>query len=116
MNRSIRVYIAGPYSSGDQVLNVRTAVMAADALAELGYVPFIPHLSMLWHAISPHEYDFWISQDLEWLPVCDCVLRLPGESAGADQEVRFAEWRELPVFLTIRELHEKMQLEKIGKS
>ncbi|GAG05287.1 unnamed protein product, partial [marine sediment metagenome] len=35
-----------------------------------------------------------------WLEVCDCVLRLPGESAGADLEVERAKELGIPVYLT----------------
>ena len=81
------IYIAGPYTNGDPVLNVRKAIEAADELRELGYVPFIPHLCHLWHLISPHEYEYWMLYCFEWLERCDGLLRLPGESEGADREV-----------------------------
>lgn len=96
--RRPRVYIAGPYTQGDVAQNVRAAVMAADRIASLGGVPFCPHLTHLWHIISPHAYEFWLRQDLAWLAACDALVRLPGPSAGADGEVAAARWRGLPVF------------------
>lgn len=86
----LAVYIAGPYTKGDVVMNIRKAVEAADVLANVGCAPFIPHLSHLWHTISPHDYEFWLDQDMQWLERCDVLLRLPGESAGADREVDIA--------------------------
>jgi hypothetical protein len=41
---------------------------------------------------------------MEWLAVCDCVLRLPGESKGADAEVKFAQEIGKPVYYSIAEL------------
>lgn len=40
----------------------------------------------------------WLDIDLEWVRVSDAVLRLPGESAGADTEVAEANRRGIPVF------------------
>ena len=81
------IYVAGPYSNGDPVLNTRKAIEAGELLIELGFVPFIPHLTHLWHLVSPHEIDYWYDYDNEWLNKCDALLRLPGESEGADAEV-----------------------------
>lgn len=100
----MRVYIAGPYSQGDPVLNVRTAVTVADQIAEAGGFPFVPHLSHLWHTISPHKYEFWIAQDMEWLEACDIVYRIAGESTGADGEVKRAEELEIPVYFDLDKL------------
>lgn len=95
-----KVYIAGPYTKGDVAMNVRAAIWAGDLLAGAGYAPFIPHLTHFWHLVCPRVWEFWLEQDLAWLEVCDCVLRLPGESAGADLEVKRAEELGIPVYLT----------------
>ena len=94
----VYVYIAAPYSQGDPVLNTRAAIATADWLLERDFVPFVPHLSMFWHAVSPKPYEEWLAYDNEWLQRCDCVLRLPGESHGADKEVALAESFGIPVF------------------
>lgn len=47
------VYIAGPYSHPDPVLNVREACLVADQIVTMGAAVIVPHLSMLWHTISP---------------------------------------------------------------
>lgn len=70
----------------------------ADKLLAAGLVPFVPHLTMLWDAISPHPYADWLAYDLHWLRVCHAVLRLPGESNGADKECEEAERLGIPVF------------------
>lgn len=100
----MKVYVAGPYSKGDVALNVRTAIEAADQLAERHFCPYIPHLSHFWHLMSPKPYEWWLTYDAMWLLECDAVLRIPGESEGAEKEVRLAQQRGLPVVSTIEEL------------
>ena len=85
----MKVFISGPYTSPDLVINVRNAILAAEKVIEKGHTPFVPHLNHLWHLVSPHEIDYWYAYDLDWLKVCDILLRLPGKSIGADEEVRY---------------------------
>lgn len=87
------------------VLNVRAAILAGDEVWKAGFTPFVPHLSHLWHTVSPHPYDDWLALDMEWLAVCDILVRLPGESAGADEEVEYARERGIPV-MSLEELLE----------
>ena len=44
--------------------------------------------------------------DIEWLSVCDALLRLPGNSSGAEAEVEFARSNSIPVFYNINQLKE----------
>ena len=92
------IYVAGPYSGGDPVINTRKAIEAGEQLRALGFVPFIPHLTHLWHLISPHDIDYWYEYDNEWIQKCDALLRLPGVSKGADAEVALALELDIPVF------------------
>ena len=91
------IYIAGPYTFPDPVENTRTACRAGDAVWAAGGCPVVPHLSMLWHVFSPADYQTWLDRDLGLLARCDAVLRLPGESAGADLECAYAREHETPV-------------------
>lgn len=100
----VRVYVAGPLTAGDPVLNVRAAVQAGQRLLEAGLVPFVPHLSMLWHLVCPNPYETWIKLDLAWLETCDAVLRLPGRSPGVDGEVMRAFELGLPVYMDVDDL------------
>lgn len=109
MLNGIRVYVAGPYTSPDPVQNTRTAIEAGDRLWRMGYIPFVPHLTMTWHLVCPHEYEDWLAYDIEWLKQCSAVLRLPGASNGADKEVELAKGLDMPVFHSIEELHVAMQ-------
>lgn len=92
------IYVASPYSIGDQLANVKTSLLAANALIDMGHVPFAPLLSHFWNEITPRSYEDWLKLDFEWIRRCDAVLRIPGESHGADAEVRFAQELGLPVF------------------
>ncbi|MEK7381836.1 MAG: DUF4406 domain-containing protein [Elusimicrobiota bacterium] len=109
--RRPRIYVAGPYTLGDSVLNVRAAILVADELWQLGYAPFIPHETMLWHLVAPKSYEEWMTIDREWLGACDAVFRLPGESKGADREVEDARSRGLPVHFTISSLVDDPRLD-----
>ncbi|MGP8217341.1 MAG: DUF4406 domain-containing protein [Bacteroidia bacterium] len=82
-----KIYIAGPYSKGDIVNNVRNVFEAANKLADLGFDPYVPHSAHFWRLLFPHPCKFWLKLDKEFLLCCDAVLRLEGESKGADKEV-----------------------------
>lgn len=115
MRQRKRIYIAGPISKGDLAHNINQATTAFLALAREGFAPFCPHWSSYSgpaltkpgtgtvYAIAgscPNNLSHadWLEIDLEWVSVADAVLRLPGESTGADQEVAFARKHGIPVF------------------
>ena len=104
MNKIKYVYVAGPYTSPDPIINTRETILVADRLQGLGFIPFVPHLTLLWHMVSPHNIDFWYEYDNAWLEKCDALLRLPGKSLGADNEVNLAYHIGLSVYFTIDEL------------
>ncbi len=95
--RRLRVYVAGPYTKGDTILNIRKAILAGEKLRARGFCPFIPHLTAFWHIIAPSPYEEWLDLDNQFLPCCDVLLRIPGESSGADSEVALA--RSLSMFV-----------------
>lgn len=97
MTEPVRIYIAGPYTRGDIAENLRRAVAMADVVLAAGHVPFVPHLTHLWHLISPKPYETWLQLDLAWLDQCQVLIRLPGESHGADAEVAYAKEHGIPV-------------------
>lgn len=94
------VYVAGPYTRPDPVFNTHAAVRAGEDLQSTGLVTcLVPHLSLLSHIIVPHnDIDHWYEHDLATLARCDALIRLPGDSSGADNEVEFAIERGIPVF------------------
>ena len=97
----MRVYVAGPYTLGDVCRNVANAIEMGDTLLGHGHSPFIPHLSHFWHLLYPHRYEAWLNYDNVWLTVCDALIRLPGESHGADGEVQLAQQLSIPVFYSL---------------
>jgi hypothetical protein len=98
MKTNICVYVAGPLTCGDVLANTRLAIIAGNNLRNDGYIPFIPHLTVFWDMVFPRSYEDWMSQDFEWLSRCDALYRLPGESGGADREVKLAKKLGIPVF------------------
>lgn len=95
------IYIAGPYSKGDVGENVFQAVHAAFIVADRGHEYYLPHNTHLEHIIQPRPYEFWLAHDMEWLRKCTALLRLDGDSSGADKEVTEAERLDLPVFYSV---------------
>jgi len=100
----MKIYIAGPYTNGDVAVNVRNAIEAGNRLFEEGAIPFVPHLTHFWHMLYPQDYIDWLHYDTRWLSCCDMLLRLDGESEGADEEVATALALNIPVYYDIREL------------
>ena len=100
------VYVAGPYTKPDPDTNIRIAVLAADELRRMGFIPFVPHLTHYWHLVTPDDYEAWLAYDFQWITRCDALLRLPGDSPGADREIGFATAHEIPVFYSTDELVE----------
>ncbi len=110
-----KVYVAGAYSAGDSVANVATAIDAGERLLEAGFVPFVPHMNMVWHLRHQHTWEEWLDWCLSWVEVCDVILRLPGESRGADREVEWADQNRLEIYHNIEELlADQLHLERIA--
>lgn len=99
-------YIAGPVTAGDRIHNFNQACIAQRELMAAGFAPLNPMLSMLHPAAWQIPHEDWMESDLPWVAVADCVLRLPGESVGADREVEFARERGIPVFYAIEQISE----------
>jgi hypothetical protein len=100
----ITVYIASPYTLGDVAVNVKRQLDCVDELMDLGFAPYAPLYSHFQHMAHPRPYQDWINIDLVWVEICDVLLRLDGESKGADGEVALALKLGKPVFYSIDEL------------
>lgn len=100
--KSKYVYVAGPiFTSGRVTHNVREAVIIAAQIMEDTngtLVPFVPHLYVLWDIVTPEEPEFWLTLDKAWLMKCDALLRLPGDSVGADMEIQWCVENGIPFF------------------
>lgn len=109
------VYVGGPISKGDLDHNKRQALEAANELLLAGLVPIVPHLSIFWSEYCPPrpepdgvdkhgDYAIWLPYDLALLGICQVVLRLPGESRGADHEVEVALKKGIKVCYSVQEV------------
>jgi hypothetical protein len=111
------VYIASPYSQGDQGMNTHFQCKIFDQLLTDGKVlPVAPLWSHFQHTLFPRPYEDWIEYDQAMLHLYDCCLRLSAilphlsysanESSGADREVAKFQALGKPVFFSIEELYE----------
>ena len=99
------VYVSGPITLGPLMKNIRRALDAAEELSNLGFVPIVPQFSCFWDLVhQEHDHRFWLGMDIAIVAKCDYLLRLDGESRGADEEVAFARSRSIPFFYTVGEL------------
>jgi hypothetical protein len=127
MSHRKRIYVAGPITRGDLAGNINRATAAFRELMRLGFAPLCPHWScyaggcekrvfvdrfddgtpttdvVAVASAAPTEATLaeWLQVDLPWVAVSDAVLRLPGESPGADIEVAHAREKGVPVLDSI---------------
>ena len=104
-DKTIKVYVAGPLtSSGSVAANIKQASDMGFELMKWGHSPYVPHVMYIWECFSDDfagEYERWMELDFSWLSVCDALIRLPGESKGADREVEYANKNFIRVFHTL---------------
>lgn len=93
------VYISGPITKGSRNLNVYQAYQLHEMLMLSRCAVINPiastQLPFAWQGNMPHET--WMRADLPLVQRADLVVRLPGESVGADAEVKHAEAHGVPV-------------------
>lgn len=104
MNNIRFVFVSGPLS-GDVEENVGMAIKYSSELIDNGYVPITPHLMHYIENYKARYYGVWLNLSLELMTKADAVLRIPGDSPGADIEVREAEKIGIPVFYSIEDLN-----------
>jgi len=118
MTKPMLILIAGPYRSGTNDepalldANLASLEQAAWPVFEAGHIPMIGE----WVALpvlrgaggtsiaDPVAAGIMYPTAERLLQHCDAVLRLPGESKGADQDVAIARDRGLPVYYSVDEL------------
>lgn len=111
------VLIAGPYQSGTggdpekMAANLRRLEEAAWPIFRAGHIPMIgewvalPVLASAGAGVQdPLAAEVMYPTAQRLLQHCDAVLRLPGESTGADQDVALARERGLPVYFDLAEV------------
>jgi hypothetical protein len=113
------ILIAGPYRSGTDddpqrmAANLKTLEQAAWPIFRAGHIPMIgewvalPVLSSAGATegpLDPLAEQVMYPTAERLLQHCDAVLRLPGESTGADQDVQIARQRGIPVYHALAEV------------
>ena len=118
MTKPLMILIAGPYASGtggDADLmrqNLTRLEQAAWPIFEAGHIPMIGEwvaLPVLSSAGATGPGDPLAERVMyptaeRLLQHCDAVLRLPGVSKGADQDVAIARERGLPVYTDLHQV------------
>lgn len=117
MTKPLLILIAGPYRSGTNgdpdliARNLDRLEEASGPIFRLGHVPMIgewvalPILRTLEAAdADAGDGDVMYETAHRLLQHCDAVLRLPGESSGADKDVEIAQQRGLPVYRSLEEI------------
>ena len=116
--KPMMILIAGPYRSGTDddpakmAANLKALEAASWPVFQKGHVPMIGEWVALpiWQTAGGQQVgDALYDQVLHptahrLLMFCDAVLRLPGESKGADNDVRIARQRGIPVFHDLNEI------------
>ena len=116
-DRPMLVLIAGPYRSGTgddpvkMAANLARLEEAAWPIFAAGHIPIIGE----WVALpvvrsagatvfDPLAEQVMYPTAQRLLEHCDAVLRLPGESTGADQDVAIAQRLALPVYYRVEDI------------
>ena len=114
----LKVYISGPITKGSRNANFFQACEAEYQLMLAGFAPLNPARSIIlpfaWQDDMPHE--LWLECDLPWVAASDAVLRLPGESTGADEECRYAVQHNIPTFVSIKFLEHWRDHRRVAKA
>jgi hypothetical protein len=116
--KPLLILVAGPYRSGTngdpQLIqkNLNRLESFAFLVYQAGHIPMIGEwvaLPLILQAGSKEPGDAIAEQYLypvagRLLERCDAVLRIAGESRGADEDVRIARQRGLPVYQAVEEI------------
>ncbi|MEI2297684.1 DUF4406 domain-containing protein [Ensifer sp. MJa1] len=112
------ILIAGPYRSGTgddpakMAANLKRLEEPSHALFRAGHVPMIGEWVALpvWNAAGGERVGDDLYEEIfhpvagRLLALCDAVLRLPGDSKGADNDVRIARERGIPVYYRLEDV------------
>jgi hypothetical protein len=118
LTNSMMILIAGPYRSGTAdnpekiAANVRAMEAFALPLFRLGHIPVLGEwlaLPLVHLAGSKQPGDAVFNEifhpsAVRLLEKCDAVLRIGGESQGADQMVEIARQNDLKIFTNLEEI------------
>jgi hypothetical protein len=118
MNKRMMVLIAGPYRSGTgddpqkMAENLRRLEEASWPIFKAGHVPMIGEWVALpiWNTAGGKEVGDELYEEIlhptagRLIERCDAILRLEGVSKGADNDVKLAKERGIPVYYHVEDL------------
>lgn len=118
VSQRMMILIAGPYRSGTgddpekMAANLRRLEQASYPIFQAGHVPMIGEWVALpiWHTAGGQAVGDALYEEIlhptagRLIERCDAILRLPGESKGADNDVRLARERGIPVYTRVEDI------------
>ncbi len=116
--KRMMILIAGPYRSGTgddpakMAENLQRLEQASWPIFKAGHIPMIGEWVALpiWHTAGGKNVGDDLYNEIlhptagRLIERCDAVLRLSGESTGADNDVRLARERGIPVYHDVRDI------------
>jgi len=96
----LKVYIACPITLDPDGTNFDNSCEAQRQLLAAGFAPLNPGLTMMLPGGQDIPHSTWMASCLPWVASADLLIRLHGESTGADDEVSLALQLGIPVFCT----------------
>jgi len=122
-NSSMMILIAGPYRSGTgddpqkMAENLRRLESVSYELFKAGHLPMIGEWVALpvWHTAGGETVGDALYDEIfhptagRLIERCDAVLRLEGASTGADNDVRLAQERGIPVYYSLDDVPQVRQ-------
>lgn len=117
-NKRMMILIAGPYRSGTgddpqkMAANLRRLEEASYPIFQAGHVPMIGEWVALpiWQTAGGQSVGDALYDEIlhptagRLIERCDAILRLPGDSKGADNDVKLAHERGIPVYYDIADV------------
>jgi hypothetical protein len=114
-DKRMMILIAGPYRSGTgddperMAANLRQLEQASYPIFQAGHVPMIGEWVALpiWHTAGGQTVGDALYEEIlhptagRLIEHCDAILRLPGDSKGADNDVKLAQARGIPVYYSL---------------
>jgi hypothetical protein len=114
--KPLKIYVAGPYTPKNCSLhdaariaqrNTTEAIKIGNAIMAKGHYVFVPHLTHYLHiheSCEIHDAKFWYELDNSFLMDWANALYYLAPSWGADEELKWAEAKELTIFKHLNEV------------
>jgi len=94
----LKVYIACPITLDPDGTNFDNSCEAQRQLLAAGFAPLNPGLTMMLPGGQDIPHSTWMASCLPWVASADLLIRVHGESVGADDEVNLALNLGIPVY------------------